>query len=231
MSWSCYQPKTFSLLWCKTWRKSRKFWHWRSWNWTTFCIFAWKMMINWLLISFLSVDWFTTCSGSSEHTLAPSDTHSASRGARVVPTHCPFKQTWQFGPAAANQLAQRLAKWSETYESEFSGSAHVRVCDCLWVCGETRTGENCVKRFPHNKQKLRLTQNSLPSAACRCYASAHPSKSNLLTVQTQLLTVRSLPAKLGYFTALSEIIMLWATVLIQIFQHQKISISLSYKCA
>lgn len=61
------------------------------------------------------------------HTL--SHTHARSRRcgfARIVPTRCPFKQTWQFGRTAANQLAQRLAKWSETYESEFSGLAHAR---------------------------------------------------------------------------------------------------------
>lgn len=45
-----------------------------------------------------------------------------------------------------------------------------------------------MKRFLHNKQKLRLTHNLLPSAACRCHASDHPSNSNLLTFQSVLVS-------------------------------------------
>lgn len=75
--------------------------------------------------------------------------HTALWGAHVVPTQWPFKRTWQFGHAPTNQLAQCLAKWSETYESEFSGSAHVSVCviacvsTCVW--GNRDRGALCEK--------------------------------------------------------------------------------------
>lgn len=108
----------------------------------------------------------------------PAHTQALSHSFVGCPCGAHSKHIWQFGHAPANQLAQRLAKWSEPYESEFSGSAHVRVCDCLClhVYKETWIGEHCVKRFLQNKQKLRLTPNSHPvsSMYCKCCAGDRP---------------------------------------------------------
>lgn len=73
-----------------------------------------------------------TCFSSGGPTLSSS--RPATWGVHVLPTQCPFKQAWQCGHKPANQLVQRLAKWSETYESEFSGSVHARRCFNAWPC-------------------------------------------------------------------------------------------------
>lgn len=112
-------------------------------------------------------------------------THTALWVARVVPTQCSLSRLGRLG---MHQLISSLSVWPN-HERLMKVSLMgllmcicdcLRVCEHVCVCGETRIVENCVKRFLHNKHKLRLTPNSLPSAAYKSYAGDHPFNSNLL---------------------------------------------------